>query len=126
MPKRSQSYTGPVRPPISSSQPLQEPASTSRIASARPRSRRVPASTSPPSSTASLSPGGRGSVARPTFRILEKSDTSAPPPLALELSQHTLAPGELVAEDPSRDLEEIAHQGVAERVADGDSLLARR
>jgi hypothetical protein len=40
MPKRSLSYTGLMSPVISISQPLQEPASTSRIASARPNRRR--------------------------------------------------------------------------------------
>ena len=73
MPKRSMSYTGPARPVISISQPLHEPASTSRIASARPRSCLTRRSSSRPISAASESAGPSGSVAIPTFQILENS-----------------------------------------------------
>ena len=77
MPKRSLSYTGPVSPLISISHPLHEPASTSRMASARPNSRRARASTSWRRCTASSSSGDSGSVARPTLRIFEKRRISS-------------------------------------------------
>src|SRR2546425_303603 len=40
-----------------------------------------------------------------------------------KLAQHRLRPGQLVVEDPSRDVEEIADLRVAHRVADGRALL---
>ncbi len=73
MPKRSLSYTGEVSPVISISQPLQEPASTSRTARARPKSRRARASTCRASSIVPSRAGASGSVASPTSRILAKS-----------------------------------------------------
>src|SRR5262245_64692710 len=112
-------------PLISSSQPLHDPASTSRIASARPSSLRVRASTWRTRLTAVASPGSRGSVTSPTLRILPSRDTSAPPAFALEGAEHVLRPDQLVAEDAAGDLEEVPYQRVTERVADRDSLLAR-
>src|SRR5512145_117712 len=123
MPKRSESYTGLVRPVISTSQPLHEPASTSRIARARPSRRRVCAARVRVRTRVS-SPGLRGSVASPTFRILEKSSTSAPGPLAPQLAQHRLAADELIVEDASRHLEKVADERVADRVPDTRAALA--
>src|SRR5215470_8617345 len=117
---------GPVRPLISSSQPLQEPASTSRIASARPKRRRTLASTSRPSSTTSASPGPSGSVAMPILRILLNGDMSAPPVLSLELAEHVLRADQLVAEDAPRHREQVADERVAQRVPDRDPLLVCR
>jgi hypothetical protein len=57
---------------------------------------------------------------------LAKSDTSAPPVLALELAKHVLRAHELVAEDASGDAEEIADQGVAQGVPDRGPFLPRR
>src|SRR5262249_31080791 len=76
-------------------------------------------------STTPASSGPSGSVTRPVLRILVKSDTSAPPVLALELTQHVLRACQLVAEDAPCDREEIADQGIAQGVSDGDALLPR-
>src|SRR6266542_5660802 len=123
-PKRSLSYTGLMRPVISSSQPLHEPASTSRIASARPNSRRARPSTSCRRRTTSPPPGGRGSVARPIWRILEKRRTLPAARLPAQLTEHRLGADEMVVEDPPGDLEQFPQGGVAGRVADGRPLLA--
>src|SRR5690242_1337079 len=123
-PKRSLSYTGLVSPTISSSQPLQEPASTSRIASARPNRRRARASTSCRRRTTSSPPGGRGSVARPTWRILEKSRTSAPAGFAAQLLEHGLRADEMVVEDAAGDVEQVPDGSVADGVAHAGALLA--
>src|SRR5712671_4129996 len=79
MPNRSLSYTGPVSPLISISQPLQEPASTSRMARARPKSRRDSASTSRTRWTTSSSPGASGPIGTetsPTLSIFANSSIS--------------------------------------------------
>src|SRR5712691_950500 len=64
---------GLVSPVISSSQPLQEPASTSRIASARPKRRLIRCSSARPISMAAGSPACRISVAMPVFQIFENN-----------------------------------------------------
>src|SRR5687768_4313276 len=123
MPKRSLSYTGPVRPEISSSQPLQEPASTSRIASARPSRRRVRASIWRRTVTTGSSPDGRGSVTMPVRKILANS-TSAAPRLARQLAQERAGADQLVVEDPAGHGQQGAHLGIADRVPDRGPFLA--
>src|SRR5262245_20120048 len=122
IPNRSLSYTGPVSPEISSSQPLQEPASTSRMASARPRSRRVRAASSRATATAASSPAS-GSVTTPVRKILEKSTLA--PALASQLAQHRAGADELVVEDAPGRAQERADLGVGDRVTDGGPFLAR-
>jgi hypothetical protein len=56
---------------------------------------------------------------------LAKSDTSAPPALALELAKHVLRSHELVAEYPASDSQEIAYQRVPQGVADRGAFLSR-
>src|SRR5215468_5116300 len=123
-PNRSLSYTGLVSPVISSSQPLQEPASTSRIASARPNRRRARSSTSWSRRTTSLLLGGRGSVASPTRRILEKRRTLPTSRLAAQLPKHGLRADEVAVEDPPGDREQVPKRGVADGIAHGRALLA--
>jgi hypothetical protein len=48
------------------------------------------------------------------------------PALALEGAQHVLRADELVAEDATRDSEEVPHEGVSERVPNRYAFLARR
>src|SRR2546425_4657701 len=115
-----------MSPVISTSQPLQEPASTSRIATARPRSFRALTSTARATRTTASSPGPRGSVTRPTFRILAKSRTSARTPLAPQLAQHGLRADQLVVEDPPCHVEEVSHGGIPQRVPDRRALFAGR
>src|SRR5215471_20838868 len=123
-PKRSLSYTGLVSPVISSSQPLQDPASTSRIASARPKRRRARSSTSWSSRTTSLPAADRGSVASPTWRILEKRRTLPASRLAAQLPQHGLRADEVAVEDPTGDREQVPKRGIANRIAHDRALLA--
>src|SRR5262245_37311223 len=61
---------GLVSPVLSSPHPLHDPASTSRIASARPNRRRARLSTSWSRRTTSLVVGDRGSVAKPNLKDL--------------------------------------------------------
>src|SRR5436309_14668304 len=63
-----------MSPVISISQPLQEPASTSRMPSALPKSRRASASTSRTRCTTPSSPPAKGSVTMPVRKIFESSD----------------------------------------------------
>src|SRR5712691_2191284 len=123
-PKRSLSYTGRMSPVISSSQPLHEPASTSRIARARPKSRRARASTSWSRRTTSSPPGSRGSVARPIWRIFEKRRTSAAPGLPAQLPEHGLRADEVVVEDSAGHLQQLPDRGVTDGIADGGAFLA--
>src|SRR5215470_8081693 len=115
---------GLVSPVISSSQPLHEPASTSRIASARPKSRRARASTSWSSRTTSPPSPGRGSVARPTRKILENRRTSAAAGLSAQLAQHRLGADQVVVEDPAGHGQQLPQGGIADGVADDGALLA--
>src|SRR5262245_19375215 len=128
-PNRSRSECGPVRPPISSSQPLHEPASTWRMASERPKRARISsASRAPSRSTSSVRAGG--SVTRPCCmaRASWRSMRSAPPChalLALQLAQHVLRALEVAAEDLACDVEQLADRGVAHRVAHRHAVFAR-
>ena len=47
-----------------------------------------------------------------------------PAPLLTELAEHRLGPRQLVVEDPSRHVEEVADERIAHGVPDGRSLLA--
>src|SRR6185312_14225417 len=122
-PKRSLSYTGPMRPLISSSQPLHEPASTSRIARARPNSCRARASTSCSRRRTSSPPGASGSVARPTRRILDRRRMSAASRLTAQLPEHCLRADEVIVEDATGHLQQIPQGGVAHGVAHRGPLL---
>src|SRR3989338_6111999 len=116
-PNRSRSQCGPVRPVISSSQPLQEPSATCRMW------RRPPA-------RASSEVRGAGSATMPVWsaRRSWRSTASAPAGprrLAPEGAQHRLGVDQLAVEDPPGDVEQLADQGVAHGVAHGRALLAR-
>src|SRR5215469_18226453 len=71
MPRPSRLYSGLLSACISSSQPLQEPASTARMQSARPRTARMRACSASRSRSDSAV-GGGGSVAIPTTAIWRK------------------------------------------------------
>src|SRR5260370_42619836 len=113
-----------MSPVMSSSHALQERASTSRIASARPNRRRARASTSCRRRTTLSPPGGRGSVARPTWRILENRRTLTAPRLAAQLPEHGLRADKVVVEDPAGDVEQLPDCGVADGIAHNRALLA--
>src|SRR5262249_43731979 len=116
-----------MSPVISISQPLQEPASTSRTASARPKRRRDRTSTS---RTRWMTPSGAassGSVASPTVSIFRNScirGILAVAALALQVPQHGARPDELIVEDAPGHLEQLADQRVSHRVPDGGPVLS--
>src|SRR5882672_7204505 len=123
-PKRSMSYTGPERPTISISQPLHEPASTCRIASARPNSDLARESISCVSVTAPAPSRDSGSVTMPVRWILRNSFMSAvllPPKGA----QHRLAFGEAVTEELASDAQQLPDETTPKRIVRQRPFLAR-
>src|SRR3990167_2615673 len=128
-PNRSRSQCGPVRPAISSSQPLQEPASTCRMWRDRPKRRRMSVRRRSPTRSSS-EVRGAGSATMPVWsaRRSWRSTASAPAGprrLAPEGAQHRLGVDQLAVEDPPGDVEQLADQWVAHGVAHGRALLAR-
>src|SRR6266540_1910924 len=119
------SYTGPVRPTISVSQPLQEPASTSRMASDRPKRARARALISRTVVRQSVETSGRSSVTSPTRRILVNRRTSTAP-FAFELAMHRLAVAEPAVEELARDAQQIGHERAAQRVSGRRALPPHR
>src|SRR5262245_32658486 len=114
-----------MSPVISISQPLQEPASTSRMARARPKSDRARASTSWIRRTTSSPDGDRGSVASPIWKILEKRPKLPASRLATQLPKHGLRADEVAVEDPPGDREQVPKCGIADCVAHDRAVLAR-
>src|SRR6266545_5649939 len=122
-PKRSMSYTGPDRPTISISQPLHEPASTCRMASARPNSERARRSISRASVTASAPSPDSDSVTMPVRWILRNSFMSAVF-LAAQRAEHRLAFAEAMAEQLAGDAQQLGDQPAAQRVIGQGAVLA--
>src|SRR5437660_634267 len=117
-----------MRPAISSSQPLHEPASTWRMASERPKRARISSERRAPRRSTSASRAG-GSVTTPVRRATRswRNTRSAPPRhalLALQLAQHRLRALEVAAEDAPRHVEQLADGGIPHRVVHRRAVLA--
>src|SRR6478672_11100697 len=109
---------------ISSSQPLHDPASTWRIASARPNSDCARRSISRAIVTASAPSPEIGSVTMPVRRIFANSCMLAAT-LAPQRAQHRLAFRQAVAQQLTRDAQQLGDQAAAHVVIRERAFLAR-